>query len=191
VGINIDIVYCFGYISLITALVVRPVDLLLPLVRFPEGEFKIARFLGPHGRFRVGRPRSPPDSTPSVLSSALSPVTRTFPPTRGRRFDGTEYRPFLHERGFSRLGPTVRVTPRVTPCAWLSYPAGCGREASGEVTGPVAQPGNAVTTEYGSVGINNSGDDSRLTTERWVGSHRVGFIPRVSFRLATAVAVRR
>ena len=43
--------------------------------------------------------------------SAYSPVKRAFPPGRAGRFDGTEYRPPLHGRVFSRLGTTIRVRP--------------------------------------------------------------------------------
>ena len=58
---------------------------------FPEGEFKIARFLG--GTLS----RSPvmgcrPVISKGVRFSAFSPVNRAFRPGRAGRFDGAEYR---------------------------------------------------------------------------------------------------
>jgi len=61
----------------------------------------------------------------------------------------------------------------------LSYPAGCGREASVGVEDPVPQPGNAFILQYGRAEVNDSGHNSRQATERWSVSHRVGFIPRL------------
>ena len=153
-------------------------------VGFPDGEFTVARFLGPQVPFREGR---------STVAARLRP--RACVPARPARSNGPSH---LDAPGASVERNTVRSstvgdsTDWVPPVASvltgrggvglrLSYPAGCGREASVGVEDPVPQPGNAVTTQCGRAKINHSGGRTPVQSPNGgLFPHRVGVIPRLT-----------
>ena len=148
---------------------------------FPEGEFKIARFLGPQVRFLVGRSTvasqlRPRECVPAHTARSSRPSHSDAPSVSTRRIPLVAPRQGIQPAGYRHSRPT-RGPGRGGVVLRLSYPAGCEREAFVGVEDPVPQPGNTVTHQYGRAKRNVSVQNSRQATGRWVAPHRVGFIP--------------
>ena len=153
---------------------------------FPEGEFKVTRFLGPQVRFRVGR---------SPVASQLRPrecVQRIQPgqaglPTRTRRAFRRNGIP-LHS---SAAGYSACWVPPFASDPWAGtwrsgspalLPRGESPRSGGAVEDRVRQRGNAVTHRYGKAKVNDSGQNSQPPIARWGALHRVRFIPALKGR---------
>ena len=131
--------------------------------------------------FAWGVRQWPSSYDPGRAFQRVQPGQRGLPTRTRRALRRPEYRlgpprSGIQPTGYHHSRPTSQPG-RGGVVLRLSYPAGCGREASVGVQDPVPQPGNAVTTRYGRAGVNDPGHNSRPATERWSVPHRAGFIP--------------
>lgn len=111
--------------------------------------------------FAWGVRRWPSSYDPRRAFQRVQPGQRGLPTRTRRALRWPEYRlgpprSGIQPTGYHHSRPTSQPG-RGGVVLRLSYPVGCGREASAGVEDPVPQPGNAVTTRYGRAGVNDPG----------------------------------
>jgi hypothetical protein len=147
------------------------IDLLPPLKGWdsPKGSARLRVSSARKYAFAWGVRRWPLGYDPERAFQRVQPGQRGLPTRTRRAFRRPEYqfgppRSGIQPTGYHHSRPT-RWPERGGMVLRLSYPAGCGREASVGVEGPVPRPGNAVTTQYERSRLNRLGNNSRPATD--------------------------